>query len=68
MTSFLYISYSLGLTEEEKFIYDKSVFKNKEDVYIFIRSIKSNLTDKTKKLIIGISLSTIIWYSSLESV
>ncbi len=54
--------------EEDNFIIDKSVFENREAVCIFIRNIPSNIKDKTKKLIIVISLTTVVYFSGLESV
>ena len=68
MSGLLYISYSSGLSEEDKLIIDKSVFENREAVCIFVRNIPSNVKDKTKRLIIVISLATVVWFSDLESV
>ena len=67
MTALLYISYSSGLNEEDKLIINKSVFENREAVCIVIRDIRCNVKDKTKKLTIVISLTSVIWFSSLES-
>jgi hypothetical protein len=68
MSGLLYISYSSGLSEEDELIIDKLVFENREAVCIFVRNIPSNVKDKTKRLIIVISLATVVWFSGLESV
>lgn len=65
MTAFLYISYSRGLSEEDRLIIDKSVFENREVVRRFV--IPSNVKDKTIKLIIVIYLATLVCFSGLES-
>ena len=56
MTAFLYISYS------SKLIIDKSVFENREAVCRFVINIPSNVKDKTKRLIIVISLATLVCF------
>jgi hypothetical protein len=63
MTALLYISYSSGLNEEDKLIINKSVFENREAVCIVVRDICCNVKGKT----IVISLTSVIWFSSLES-
>jgi hypothetical protein len=67
MTALLYISYSSGLNEEDKLIINKSVFENRETVCSVIRDICCNVKDKTKRLIIVISLTSVSWFSSLKS-
>lgn len=67
MTALLFISYSSGLTKEDKLIINKSVFKNREAVCVVVRDIRRNVNDKAKKLIIVISLTSVIWFNSLES-
>jgi hypothetical protein len=67
MSLLLYISYSSGLSEEDKLIINKSVFENREAICIGVRYIRCNVKDKTKRLIIVISLTSVIWFSSLES-
>jgi hypothetical protein len=67
MTALLYISYNSVLNEKDKLIIDKSVFDNREAVCIVLRDIRCNVKDKTKKLTIVISLTSVIWFSSLES-
>jgi hypothetical protein len=67
MTALLYISYSSELNEEDKLIINKSVFENREAVCIVVRDIRCNVRDKTKKLTIVISLTSVIWFSTLES-
>ena len=59
----IYISYSSGLSEKDKLIIDKLVFANREAVCVFVRNISSNVKDKTKRLIIVISLATVVWFS-----
>lgn len=61
MTALLYISYSSGLSEADKLSIDKSVFENRLAVS------RCNVKDKTKRLIIVISLTSVIWFSSLKS-
>jgi hypothetical protein len=67
MTALLYISYSSRLNEKDKLIINKSVFENRETVCIVVRDIRCNVKDKTKRLIIMISLTSVIWFSGLES-
>ena len=67
MTAFLYISYSRGLSEEDRLIIDKSVFENREAVCRFVINIPYNVKDKSKRLIIVISLATLVCFSVLES-
>lgn len=50
MTALLYISYSKGLSKEGKLIIDKSVFENREGVYLFVRNLPSNSKRKAKRL------------------
>ena len=50
MTALLYISYSRGLSEEDKLIIDKSVFENREAVYLLVRNLPSNSKRKAKRL------------------
>ena len=68
MSRLLYISYSSGLSEEDKLILDKSAFENREAVCIFVRDIKSNVNHKTKRVILLIGLVSGVWFSNLESV
>lgn len=52
-------------------IIDKSVFENQETLCRFVTNIPSNVSnvkDKTKRLIIVISLGTLVCFSGLESV
>lgn len=37
MTALLYISYSSGLSEDDKFIIDRQVFRNREKIYIVVK-------------------------------
>ena len=67
MTSLLYYSISSDLTEDEIIKIDKQVDNNRKAVCIFVRDIRCNVKDKTKRLIIVISLTSIVWFSSLES-
>lgn len=46
----MYISYSKGLSKEGKLIIDKSVFENREGVYLFVRNLPSNSKGKVKRL------------------
>ncbi len=68
MTALLYYSISSDLTEDEIIEIDKQVDNNREAVCIFVRDIRCNVKDKTKRLIIVISLATVIWFSNSESV
>ena len=50
MTALLYISYSKGLSKDGKLIIDKSVFENREGIYLFVRNLPSNSKRKAKRL------------------
>ena len=50
MTALLYISYSKGLNKDGKLVIDKSVFENRERVYLFVRNLPSNSKRKSKGL------------------
>jgi len=50
MTALLYLSYSKGLSKEGNLIIDKSVFENREGVYLFVRNLPSNSKRKAKRL------------------
>ena len=61
----LYLSYSSRLTDEEKFIVDESVFENRKQFCIFVKNIHYSINGKVQKLIIVISLLTLVNFSGL---
>jgi hypothetical protein len=67
MTALFYSSISSDLTEDEIIQIDKKVKANREAVCIFVRDIGCNGKDKIKRLILVISLTSLICFSSLES-
>jgi hypothetical protein len=50
MSSLLYITVSSGLSEEELIKIDKQIFKNRKEVYLFIRNLPSNSKRKAKRV------------------
>ena len=50
MSSLLYYSISLGLTEEDTIEIDKQVKKNREEVYFFVKKLPSNSKRKVKRV------------------
>jgi hypothetical protein len=67
MTALLYISYSSGLSEDDKLIIDRQVSRNRETVCIVVKTLASNAKDKTKRVIVVITLVSVFWFSNLES-
>jgi hypothetical protein len=67
MTALLFISYSSELSEADKLSIDNSVFENRLAVSKFVKDSSCNVKAKTKRLIIVISLTSVIWFISLES-
>jgi hypothetical protein len=64
MTSFLYISYSSGFSEQDKFNIDKSVFKNRLAVRKFFKKIRVD----RKLIVISTALGMMILFSKMENV
>ena len=67
MTALLYISYSSGLSEDDKLILDRQVSRNREKVYIVVKTLASNAKDKTKKVIVGILLGGALYFSNVQA-
>ena len=67
MSALLYYSISSDLTEDEIIKIDSQVINNRETVCRFVINIPSNIKDKSKRLIIVISLATLVCFSGLES-
>lgn len=65
MTALLYISYSSGLSEDDKLIIDRQVSRNREKVRIVVKTLASNAKDKTKKVIVGILLGGALYFSNV---
>jgi hypothetical protein len=66
MTALLYISYSSGLSEDDKFIIDRQVSRNREKVCIVVKTLPSNAKDKTKKVIVVILLGGALYFSNVQ--
>jgi hypothetical protein len=67
MTALLYYLISSDLSEDEISKIDSQVINNRETVSRFVINIPSNVKDKSKRLIIVISLATLVCFSGLES-
>jgi len=75
MSLLLYYSISSGLTKDEIIEIDRYVAKNQETVCIFVRNLKPNVRnlnpnvkDKTKRVILIITLVSVVWFGNLQSV
>ena len=66
MTALLYISYSSGLSEDDKLIIDRQVSRNREKVCIVVKNLTSNAKDKTKKVIVVILLGGALYFSNVQ--
>lgn len=66
MTALLYISYSSGLSEDDKLIIDRQVCRNREKVCIVVKTLASNAKDKTKKVIVVILLGGALYFSNVQ--
>lgn len=66
MTALLYISYSSGLSEDDKLIIDRQVSRNREKVCIVVKTLASNAKDKTKKVIVVILLGGALYFSNVQ--
>ncbi len=66
MTALLYISYSSGLSEDDKLIIDRQVSRNRETVCIVVKTLASNAKDKTKKVIVVILLGGALYFSNVQ--
>lgn len=66
MTALLYISYSSGLSEDDKLIIDRQVSRNRETVCIVVKTLASNAKDKTKKVIVLILLGGALYFSNVQ--
>ena len=66
MTALLYISYSSGLSEDDKLIIDRQVSRNREKVCIVVKTLASNAKDKTKKVIVVILLGGVLYFSNVQ--
>ena len=66
MAALLYISYSSGLSEDDKLIIDRQVSRNREKVRIVVKTLASNAKDKTKKVIVVILLGGALYFSNVQ--
>lgn len=66
MTALMYISYSSGLSEDDKLIIDRQVSRNREKVCIVVKTLASNAKDKTKKVIVVILLGGALYFSNVQ--
>ena len=62
----MYISYSSGLSEDNKLIIDRQVSRNREKVCIVVKTLASNAKDKTKKVIVVILLGGALYFSNVQ--
>ena len=67
MTAFLYISYSSGLSEDDKLIIDRQVSRNREKGFIVLKTFASNAKNKTKKVIVVILLGGALYFSNVQA-
>ena len=65
MTALLYISYSSGLSEDDKLIIDKQVSRTREKVRSIVRTLVSNTKYKTKKVIVISILGETLYFSNV---
>lgn len=66
MTALLYISYSSGLSEDDKLIIDRQVSRNREEVCIVVKTLASNAKDKIKKVIVVILLGGALYFIDVQ--
>lgn len=64
MTALLYYSYSSGLSGAEKFAIDKSVFSNRQAVWMFLNKVPG----KSKVIVISTTLVVVILFSGMQNV
>ena len=62
----MYISYSSGLSEDDKLIIDRQVSRNQERVCMVVKTLASNAKNKTRKVIFVIVLGGAIYFSNVE--
>ena len=67
MTIDVAYSYCTGLSKDKYITIDISVSRNREKVYIFLKNLSSNVTDKTKRLIIVSVLGFALCFSNVQS-
>lgn len=65
MTALLYISYSSGLSEDDKLILNRQVYKNRERVCILVKTLASNGKYKTRKVIVVIILGGALYFNNV---
>ena len=66
MTALLYMSSSSGLSEDEKLLIDREVSRNREKVVIIVKTFASNTKNETKRMIVGISLAGVFYFSTVR--
>ena len=66
MTGLLYISYSSGLSDDDKLIIDRQVSRNREKVCMVVKTLASNVKGKTKKVIVVILLGGTLYFSNVQ--
>lgn len=68
MSLLLYLSSSVGLTNEDKLLIDTSVSENRKSIYILIKRIPYTRKSKTKKIGMVFSVVMVVYFTALEPV